>query len=371
MLVRIIFMTAILFSCAIYSQNSFVTIVESELLHKTQQGQKVLKEIDGFDRKIMAIVEQEKLLVIEQEKQYEALRDAYQKSKQNLSENAMFVAEQELIIAQDLLRDKQLEAKNHIENHYQAMAAKFCREVCFRYQAKYKFDVVVSSLSDMFIFVKNTIDITSLLIQELQKETEIRSKKYRTKAEIKQLFADLGLIYLDANKIDPFFEKILDSYQKEYYAANAAMSDHYFQKYSSAIAKKQRAPVFVAWISDSVGWGIFAAADIARGDFIQEYVGVLIDDVDSKRDMSYAWNILKVPERNLLFIDPKHEGNEMRFGNHSDKPNIESVLAPGCDGRYHLCYVAKENIKEGQQLLVNYGPVYWKQGAKYEALVAD
>jgi|GEM_PF-572349 len=371
MLVRIIFMTATLFSCAVYSHNRFVILSVSELLHKTEQGQKVLKEVDNFALKIMAIVEQEKAVVMEQEKQYEKLRDAYQKSKQNLSEEAIVVAEQELITAQDLLQDKQIEAQSHIENHYQAMSAKFCKEVCSRYQTKYKFDVVASSLSDIILFSKSKVNITNALIQELQKETEIRSKKYTTKAEMKQLFADLDLIYLDTNKIDPSFEKVLDLYQKEYYVANKEVSDRHFQKYSLAIEKKQRAPVFVAWISDKVGWGVFAAADIARGDFIQEYVGVLIDGLDSNRDKSYAWNILKVPDRTLLFIDSKYEGNEMRFGNHSDQPNVESLLAPGRDGRYHLCYVAKEDIKQGQQLLVNYGPVYWKEGVKYEALVAN
>lgn len=351
--------------------SQIVVVSELELLCNTDQGKKVLQEVDQFTVKIMNIVEQEKQLVLQQEARYISLQEMYKSSKNNISEREILQIEQEVEEARAIFEGKKVEAQQHIENHYKAMAAKFCKEVCCRYQTKYNFDIAVFASLESLAFFANKVDITSVLLQELHKEIVIRSKKYSTKEEIQQLFSDLDLVYLEKNNIDSSFVKLLDTYQKEYYALYPEISNHLFQKYSLAIEKKHRAPVYVSWISDVVGWGLFAAADIFQGDLIQEYVGVLIDDLDGARDMSYAWNILKVPGRNLLFIDPRQQGNEMRFVNHSDIPNVEPQLVLGRDGRYHLCYVAKKDIKKDQQLLVNYGPLYWKSNAHIEPLTTS
>ena len=47
-----------------------------------------------------------------------------------------------------------------------------------------------------------------------------------------------------------------------------------------------------------------------------------------------------------------------RFVNHSDEPNVETKFVFQGNS-WHLIYVAKKEIKTGEQLFVNYGSGYW------------
>jgi len=77
------------------------------------------------------------------------------------------------------------------------------------------------------------------------------------------------------------------------------------------------------------GWGLFAAEDIAAGDFVLEYVGEVIDDdmcaarlAAHKRAGTAHFHMMELAAN--LVIDAGAAGNEARFINHSCAPNCRA-----------------------------------------------
>lgn len=130
------------------------------------------------------------------------------------------------------------------------------------------------------------------------------------------------------------------------------------KNYIKAINEKYNAPVYIAFIDDEVGCGIFAAEDIKKGQMIGEYTGIVkrVNFSEKKEDFDYAWGF---PPPTKFIIDSKDAGNFTRFINHSNRPNVDMVYVP-INNRWHLAYVANQDIKKGQQLLANYGKPYWQ-----------
>ena len=51
----------------------------------------------------------------------------------------------------------------------------------------------------------------------------------------------------------------------------------------------------------------------------------------------------------------------MRFANHSgDAANLRFVVLDGLDGWYHIILATVRAVPGGAQLLVDYGPQYWR-----------
>lgn len=138
------------------------------------------------------------------------------------------------------------------------------------------------------------------------------------------------------------------------------------QKYAEAIKKKEEG---IAWhlqyIDETVGFGIFADQFINTGDYIAEYIGlVLSKDEIFKRmpyDVAYTWTI-KPPkyydQQAFYLVDSKKTGNFTRFVNHSYEPNVVALIIYMEDA-WHMIYVAMKDIRKGEQLLVDYGKGYW------------
>jgi hypothetical protein len=77
------------------------------------------------------------------------------------------------------------------------------------------------------------------------------------------------------------------------------------------------------------GWGLKTLIEIKKGDFVNEYVGELIDDEECKRRLEIAhenditnFYFLTIDKDRIVDAGPK--GNLSRFMNHSCEPNIET-----------------------------------------------
>lgn len=109
------------------------------------------------------------------------------------------------------------------------------------------------------------------------------------------------------------------------------------------------------------GTGVFATADIARGERIVEYKGLrrTHEDVDSS-DVGAAesGHTFLFTLNDEYVIDGDIAGGVARWINHGCSPNCEAVLIehPGDDRRKDRVFIeAKRAIKAGQELTYDYG----------------
>jgi SET domain-containing protein len=192
---------------------------------------------------------------------------------------------------------------------------------------------------------------------------------YRTKQEIRKLFEDLGVTYLSRTRVDwePLLEKRLD--RSPYYIENRQEFVDLTRRYGPEIERAAMAPIYIRKIDDTIGFGVFAARAIREGDFIGEYAGVVQVSgkytrsfkADRGHESDYSWYYLdKVEKAPHLEINGRLEGNEMRFVNHGEEPNVmvEHTL---CRGQWVLFFVAAADIRKDQQLLISYGEAYWNK----------
>lgn len=109
------------------------------------------------------------------------------------------------------------------------------------------------------------------------------------------------------------------------------------------------------------GTGVFATADIAKGERIVEYKGLrrTHEDVDSS-DVGAAesGHTFLFTLNDEYVIDGDIAGGVARWINHGCSPNCEAVLIehPGDDRRKDRVFIeAKRAIKAGQELTYDYG----------------
>lgn len=126
------------------------------------------------------------------------------------------------------------------------------------------------------------------------------------------------------------------------------------------ISDHEIAPLYIAKVSDTVGYGIFAAEDIAEGRLIGEYAGVLTADWQpTKEGGAFNPYLLKYPFDTAYAIDAQRWGNELRFTNHSSKgPNVRRIYVL-LAGLLHVAFIASSPIPKDAQVLLDYGAGYW------------
>lgn len=143
--------------------------------------------------------------------------------------------------------------------------------------------------------------------------------------------------------------------------------------YIDCIQRKEEALWYMQYINDTIGYGIFADADIKDGQFIGEYTGIVLNSNMLVSipyfSMKYVWNI-NTPERypdftNILYVDGRKKGNFTRSINHSFDPNVKALCIFE-DKEWHLIYIACKAIAKDQQLLVDYGQGYWRNSSPVE-----
>ena len=197
-----------------------------------------------------------------------------------------------------------------------------------------------------------------------------KPNEYRSKKDILRLFKENNLIYLERTRIawKELLSIRLD--KSPYYQENKAIFEELLEQYCACIKNNHMAPIYIKYIDADIGYGVFAAEDIGRDEFIGEYAGVvqIYDEDEDPGDAEngyatdYSWYYLDELENGpVLEINGKREGNEMRFVNHSTTPNVD-VEHMLYDGQWIIFFKASRLIKKNEQLLISYGEEYWNDG---------
>ncbi|XP_037098191.1 histone-lysine N-methyltransferase NSD2 isoform X1 [Syngnathus acus] len=106
------------------------------------------------------------------------------------------------------------------------------------------------------------------------------------------------------------------------------------------------------------GWGLMALRDVKKGEFVNEYVGELIDEDECRARIKHAhennitdFYMLTIDKDRIIDAGPK--GNFSRFMNHSCQPNCETqkwtVNGDTRVGLFAIC-----DIPAGTELTFNY-----------------
>ena len=181
-----------------------------------------------------------------------------------------------------------------------------------------------------------------------------------------------GVTYLSRTRID--WEPLLSIHLQEspYYLANQAEFDKLEYQYGHSLDQAQIAPIYIKKIDDIIGYGVFAAKNIKRHDFVGEYAGVV--QVSGKQthcyqkttgyESDYSWYYVdELEQAPNLEINGRLESNEMRFVNHGSPPNL-SVEHTLHRGQWALFFTAQTDLKKDEQLLISYGEAYWEKGVR-------
>ncbi|XP_053150478.1 histone-lysine N-methyltransferase, H3 lysine-36 specific isoform X3 [Hemicordylus capensis] len=106
------------------------------------------------------------------------------------------------------------------------------------------------------------------------------------------------------------------------------------------------------------GWGLQAKREIKKGDFVNEYVGELIDEEECRARIRYAQDhditnfyMLTLDKDRIIDAGPK--GNYARFMNHCCQPNCETQKW-SVNGDTRVGLFALTNINAGTELTFNY-----------------
>lgn len=102
----------------------------------------------------------------------------------------------------------------------------------------------------------------------------------------------------------------------------------------------------------SAGLGLFATRKFKKGERIIEYVGRIITNSESYTSRSKY--LFEVNGRKT--IDGSCRTNIARYINHSCKPNCEPEIVRG-----RIFIDAIRNIKEGEELVYDYGEEYFNE----------
>lgn len=136
-------------------------------------------------------------------------------------------------------------------------------------------------------------------------------------------------------------------------------------KWSKQLDEGAVAKVSIRWINEEIGYGLFAEEPLLKGAWIGEYTGLVRQLWRHHQDHNpyclhyptILWSI------KYHIVDSLWIGNELRFINHSDEPNLEPEYILD-RGLLHFALFAKRDIKEGEQLFFDYGEAFWKGSKK-------
>ena len=187
---------------------------------------------------------------------------------------------------------------------------------------------------------------------------------------IRDFFQKRGLTYLNRCRI---VDQRVTSYDwglSPYYQANRNEFEALTHRYGDALREGHRPPLLILDAGPGVGWGLFADVDLASGDLVGEYAGIIQVAADAPPEekfdghylSDYAWNYPdELPDGTEFEINALREGNELRFANHSAVPNL-AVDHTLVDGLFVTFFRVLSPVKRGEQLTVDYGAEYWEGG---------
>jgi len=134
-----------------------------------------------------------------------------------------------------------------------------------------------------------------------------------------------------------------------------------YTQFKSKIEQGLIPKVSIRWIDSNKGYGLFAEETFQEGAFLGEYTGMFHKlSRLLKKQSPYAFQYPKFVWPLIPFaIDAYLQGNETRFMNHSDTPNV--LPLPALDRNLiHVIFCAKRPITKGEELSFHYGKDYWR-----------
>lgn len=132
------------------------------------------------------------------------------------------------------------------------------------------------------------------------------------------------------------------------------------------VVRQQSYAKLETFSTDRKGLGVKSLAPVARGQFICEYLGEVLDATEAQKRLSYQLEesgnyLLTVREHyhssspQVVAIDARHYGNISRYINHSCEPNLAGIIVKIGNDLPRLGFFAKNDIKTGDELCYNYG----------------
>lgn len=130
--------------------------------------------------------------------------------------------------------------------------------------------------------------------------------------------------------------------------------------YAEQLASHYIADVSIRWVDETIGYGLFAEKEIFVGDFIGEYTGVvrkrnLIFKNFNEYCFAYPGSIFNLRKH---MIDAQTKGNELRYANHGESPNAES-MGVVFDNIFHIILRAITDIPASAEITYNYWGSFW------------
>jgi SET domain-containing protein len=173
----------------------------------------------------------------------------------------------------------------------------------------------------------------------------------------------------EALKKEPFlplkrpFPRSLDLMEKlkkqvRKYRGKWNLENHLAQRYKKYLGKKLPHELEIQWVNAHIGNGVFAKEPIKKGGFICEYIGLITDEKELHPDNRYVFNLTVGDDETGFVLDARYSGNVARTINHADDPNAEAVTI-FVEGLPRVVYLARRNIKKGEEICVDYGQEYW------------
>ncbi|MCI0415114.1 SET domain-containing protein-lysine N-methyltransferase [bacterium] len=119
------------------------------------------------------------------------------------------------------------------------------------------------------------------------------------------------------------------------------------------------ADVSIRWIDETIGYGLFAEKDIAAWEYIGEYTGLvrklnLIFGNINEYCFGYPTSAFSYRKH---VIDALNQGNEIRYANHSESPNSES-MGVLFDNILHIIVRAIKDIPASTEIVYDYTGSY-------------
>lgn len=218
----------------------------------------------------------------------------------------------------------------------------------------------------MLIFI--SLFLVVIPLSALQRYSQI-SPELKTRKLYAAEFKELGVEFLsalqtqlDRTKIIPRKKFFLPPGQEKW----GPLLEKHQCELMQEITQQYQAALYIKFINDKVGFGVFADAPIKVGDSISEYTGILCvedDSTDERKDLDFAidvGNYYASESGTALYVDAGKSGNFSRFINHSFVPNVCSISVYNTnDGLWHVMMHANKDIPKDAQLLTNYGIGYW------------
>ena len=131
----------------------------------------------------------------------------------------------------------------------------------------------------------------------------------------------------------------------------------YFDK---EIGRGSHPPLSIRYIDTEVGFGVFAEKKIPPCTYIGEYTGVVQERKSNQlKEKKHCLRYTLWEGKKNFTIDAEEKGNFTRFINHSSKPNL-GLQAIYWRGIPRMILIALREIDAGNQLTVDYGPIFWK-----------